>query len=87
MKAKLEAMANVAVIVVALAAGPTLTTVDFPGAVGALGTDINDSGQIVGQYTFSGLGDRQGFLLSDRVFTSISYPGGQNGNSSSRRMT
>jgi uncharacterized membrane protein len=57
------------------AAGPTFTTIDFPGAVASLGTDINDSGQIVGEYTFSGLGDRQGFLLSNGVFTSITFPG------------
>lgn len=59
----------------ARAAGPTFTTIDYPGAVATLVTDINDSGQIVGEYTFSGLGDRQGFLLSNGVFTSISYPG------------
>jgi uncharacterized membrane protein len=57
------------------AAGQTCTAVDYPGAVASLATDINDSGQIVGEYTFSGLGDRQGFLLSNGVFTSISYPG------------
>jgi uncharacterized membrane protein len=57
------------------ARGPTFTTIDFPGAVASLGTDINDSGQIIGEYTFSGLGDRQGFLLSNGVFTSISFPG------------
>src|SRR5438445_9487281 len=58
----------------ARASGPTFTTIDYPGAVASLGTDINDSGQIVGEYTFSGLGDRQGFLLSNGVFTSITYP-------------
>jgi len=58
-----------------LAGGPTFTTIDFPGAVVSLGTDINDSGQIVGEYTFSDLGHRQGFLLSDGVFTSITFPG------------
>jgi len=57
------------------AAGPTFTTIDFPGAVASLGTDINDSGQIVGEYTFSGLGERQGFLLNNGVYTSITYPG------------
>lgn len=54
--------------------GPTFTTIDFPGAVASLGTDINDSGQIVGEYTFSDLGHRQGFLLSKGVFTSITFP-------------
>lgn len=53
----------------------TFTPIDFPGAVASIGTDINDSGQIVGEYTFSGLNDRQGFLLSNGVFTSITYPG------------
>jgi uncharacterized membrane protein len=57
------------------AAGQTYTPIDYPGAVASLATDINDSGQIVGEYTFSGLGDRQGFLLSNGVFTSITYPG------------
>ena len=58
-----------------LARGPTFKTIDFPGAVASVGTDINDSGQIVGEYTFSGLGDRQGFLLSKGAFTSITFPG------------
>lgn len=57
------------------AAGPTFTTIDFPGAVASLGTDINDSGQIVGEYTLSDLNHRHGFLLSDGVFTSITFPG------------
>jgi uncharacterized membrane protein len=57
------------------AAGPTFTTIDFPGSVADEAVGVNDSGQIVGEYTFSGLGDRQGFLLSNGVFTSISYPG------------
>lgn len=57
------------------AAGPTFTTIDFPGAVASLGTDINDSGWMVGEYTFSDLNHRQGFLLSKGVFTSITFPG------------
>lgn len=57
------------------AGGPTFTTIDFPGAVASLGTDINDSGQIVGEYTLTDLRHRQGFLLSGGVFTSISFPG------------
>lgn len=55
------------------AAGPTFTTIDYPGAAASLGTDINDSGQIVGEYTFSGLSDRHGFLLTNGVFTSITF--------------
>jgi uncharacterized membrane protein len=58
-----------------LAGSPTFTTIDFPGAVVSLATDINDSGQIVGEYSFSGVGDRQGFLLSKGIFTSITFPG------------
>ncbi len=57
------------------AKGPTFTTIDFPGAVVSLGTDINDSGQITGEYTFTDLRHRQGFLLSNGVFTSITFPG------------
>ena len=59
----------------ARAVGPTFTTIDFPGAVLSVCTDINDSGQIVGEYSFSGFDDRQGFLLSNGVFTSITFPG------------
>ena len=57
------------------AVAQTYTTIDYPGAPNSFATDINDSGQIVGEYTFVGLGDRQGYLLSNGVFTSISYPG------------
>ncbi len=57
------------------AGGPTFTTIDFPGAVTSLGTDINDSGEMVGEYTFSDLNHRQGFLLRKGVFTSITFPG------------
>src|SRR5215469_7309659 len=59
----------------ARAAGPTFATIDFPGAAATEATDINDSGQIVGNYTFAGLDDRQGFLLSQGVFSSIIFPG------------
>jgi hypothetical protein len=37
------------------AKGPTFTTIDFPGAVINLATDINDSGQIVGNPSLTGL--------------------------------
>jgi uncharacterized membrane protein len=57
------------------AAGQTYTTIDYPGAVATLGTDINDYGQIVGEYTFTDLAHRHGFLLSNGVFTSITFPG------------
>lgn len=57
------------------AAGLTFTTIDFPGAAGSLATDINDSGQIVGEYNDNLLGHRHGFLLSNGVFSSIDFPG------------
>ncbi len=70
-----------------LAVGPTYTTIDFPGAVFTLAVDINNPGQIVGEY-FNTLGIRHGFLLSNSTFTSIDFPGatftraiGINGNS------
>lgn len=56
------------------AAGPTYTTFDCPGFPLAFGTDINDSGQIVGECLVS-LKIRQGFLLNNGVFTPIVYPG------------
>ena len=59
----------------ARAAGPTFTTIDYPGAVATFGTDINDSGEIVGEYTFGEPDDRQGFKLKNGVFTSITFPG------------
>ena len=54
------------------AAGPTYTTIDCPGFPLTLPTDINDSGQIVGQCLVS-LGIRQGFLLDKGAFTPIIY--------------
>lgn len=56
------------------AGGPTYTTIDCPGFTFTLGTDINDSGQIVGECLVS-LGARQGFLLNKGAFTPIIYPG------------
>jgi uncharacterized membrane protein len=53
----------------------TYTTIDYPGAVLTLAVDINDSGQIAGEYTFSTVSRRQGFLLSNGSFTSITFPG------------
>jgi uncharacterized membrane protein len=57
------------------AAAPTYTRIDFPGAPVTIAVDINDLGQIVGEYTFSTLDRRQGFLLSNGCFTSITFPG------------
>ena len=56
------------------AAGPTYTTIDCPGFPLTLPTDINDSGQIVGECLTS-LTIRQGFLLNNGVFTPIIFPG------------
>jgi len=84
MNNKLDEMAKVGLAAVALAfglaikteaAGPTYTTVDFPGAVATLAVDINDSGQIVGEYTFTTVDKRHGFLLNNGTFTSITFPG------------
>jgi len=58
------------------AAGPTFTTIDYPGAPGSFATDINDSGQVVGEYQYgTRFSQRYGYLLSDGVFTSITFPG------------
>lgn len=37
------------------AAGPTFTTIDFPGSPATLAADINDSGQIVGEHLYGNL--------------------------------
>src|SRR6266852_1493694 len=59
------------------AAGPTFKTIDFPGAPNSFATDLNDSGQVVGEYQYgTSFGtQRYGYLLSDSVFTSIIFPG------------
>src|SRR5260370_10426505 len=58
------------------AKGPKFTTIDFPGAPNSFATDINDSGQVVGEYQYgASFGIRYGYLLSDGVFTSIIFPG------------
>lgn len=57
-----------------LAAGPSFTTIDFPGAVFTLAADINHTGQIVGRYADT-TGINHGFLLSDGTFTSLTFPG------------
>ncbi len=57
-------------------AGPTYTTIDYPGSPATLAVDVNDSGQIVGEYMYgTTLGQRAGYLLSNGVFTPIAYPG------------
>ncbi len=69
------AIAALGVAVTARGGEATFATVDYPGADGTLATDINDAGQIVGEYLIGSLGDRHGYLLSLGVFTSIDYPG------------
>ena len=56
------------------AASQTYTPIDCPGFPGTLATDINDSGQIVGECLTSAT-IRQGFLLNNGVFTPIIFPG------------
>src|SRR5437870_2139906 len=56
-----------------LAAEPTFTTIDFPGATSTSAFDINGDGDIVGLYT-GGNNKTHGFLLSDGQFTPIDYP-------------
>ena len=46
------------------------TTIDFPGAVLNIATDINPQGEIVGVYDDSS-GNRHGFLRSNGVFRTI----------------
>jgi hypothetical protein len=58
----------------ARAAGPTYSTIDFPGSVGTLAVDINDFGQIAGRYVDSA-GVNHGFLLDHGTFASITFPG------------
>jgi probable HAF family extracellular repeat protein len=45
--------------------GTTYTTLDFPGATGTIPNEVNDAGQIVGQYTGPyGSLDFHGFLAT-----------------------
>jgi uncharacterized membrane protein len=56
-----------------LAEGPTLTTIDFPGAISTQTWGINPHGDIVGLYVSAGV--THGFLLSGGAFTTIDFPG------------
>lgn len=58
----------------AVAGGPTYTTIHYPGSLLTLAVDINDFGQIVGEYTYATIRRRQGFILSNGVYTSITFP-------------
>jgi probable HAF family extracellular repeat protein len=49
------------------------TTIDFPGAQATQPNDINNRGQIVGQYEADGVA--HGFLLDGGTFTTIDAPG------------
>ena len=49
------------------------TTIDVPGAQGTQPNDINNRGQIVGQYEAGGA--VHGFLLDRGTFTTIDAPG------------
>ena len=57
-----------------LADGPTLTTIDFPGAASTQAWGINRRGDIVGLYV-SVDNAQHGFLLSGDKFTAIDFPG------------
>ena len=62
----------------ARAAGPTFTTIDFPGAVFTDGVGINRFGDIVGHY-IDAAGVDHGYLLHKGSFTSIDFPGSTGG--------
>lgn len=68
---------GIAVLGIALRASAeaTFVSMDYPGAVATFALDINDVGQIVGEYAVGGLSDRHGFLLNGGSITSIDYPG------------
>ena len=50
-----------------------LTTIDGPGSLGGVVTDINDRGQMVGAYLDAD-GTTRGFLLSKGVYTTFAAP-------------
>src|SRR5439155_8709154 len=56
-----------------LAENPTITTIDFPGAISTQTWGINARGDIVGFYVSAGV--THGFLLSGGSFTTIDVPG------------
>jgi len=59
------------------AAGPTFTTIDFPGACGTIATAINYTGTIVGDFGFSCKTPEvlHGYTLSQGTFTQFDFPG------------
>jgi uncharacterized membrane protein len=57
------------------ASGPIFTTIDYPDAPASFATDINDSGQVVGEYQYGAhFSQRYGYVLSGGVFTPIIFP-------------
>jgi hypothetical protein len=59
------------------AAGPTFSTIDFPGACGTLATGINFAGTVVGDFSFiCKHEDIHGYMLTQGTFTRIDFPGG-----------
>ena len=50
------------------------TTIDVPGAISTLATDINPRGDIVGTY-IDGDHHSHGYLLRNGQFTTIDFPG------------
>jgi uncharacterized membrane protein len=59
------------------ASAQNYTTIDYPGAPNSFAVDINDYGQIVGEYQYGASFGKQryGYLLSNGVFTPIIFPG------------
>src|SRR5262249_356766 len=51
-----------------------ITTIDPPGAIRAIASKLNDSGDIVGEYS-DATGKRHAFLLKRGVFSSLDAPG------------
>ena len=58
----------------AFAADPAFTAIDYPGATGTQAWGINPRGDIVGLYTLADKSTR-GFLLRDGAYSSIDFPG------------
>jgi len=62
----------------AVAAHPTFTTFDYPGAIFTDGVGINRAGDIVGHYV-DATGIDHGYLLRKGIFTTIDFPGSEGG--------
>lgn len=56
--------------------GNEYVTIDYPGGPFNYSLqDINDSGKMVGNYNYNGLGSNNGFIFDGQVFTSFSFAG------------